>query len=131
MSSDIHVQEVSRLNLSLVENEISFQDILTSCYDKIQSNETKIRAWKYIIPIEQQLPPKVAECLRLCKLDAITATSKNIARQTVALLGNDSRTQTWLSLSPSITSLLVDLGCERVITASEPSFDALVALKLA
>jgi uroporphyrinogen-III synthase len=79
----------------------------------------------------QQLPPKVAECLRLGKLDAITATSKNIARQTVALLGNESRTQTWLSLSPSITSLLVDLGCERVITASEPSFDALVALKLA
>ena len=59
MSSDIHVQDVSRLNLSLVENEISFQEILTSCYDKIQSNEAKIRAWKYIIPIEQQLPPKV------------------------------------------------------------------------
>ena len=33
--------------------------MITSCYDKIQSNETKIRAWKYIIPIEQQLPPKV------------------------------------------------------------------------
>ena len=60
MSSDIHLQEIPNLNLSLLENRIEFQDILSSCYEKIESNEAEIRAWKYIIPRETQLPPKVA-----------------------------------------------------------------------
>jgi Asp-tRNA(Asn)/Glu-tRNA(Gln) amidotransferase A subunit family amidase len=59
MNSDIHIQDISGLNSSLVENKISFQDILASCYGKIQSNEDVIRAWKYIIPAERQLPPNV------------------------------------------------------------------------
>jgi uroporphyrinogen III methyltransferase / synthase len=62
------------------------------------------------------------------EVDAITATSRNIANQTVALLGELSRKQKWLSLSPAITARLNELGCENVITASTPSFDALVEL---
>lgn len=59
MSKNIHLQEISSLNLSLKENRIGFQDILSSCYEKIQSNEAEIRAWKYLIPKEMQIPPKV------------------------------------------------------------------------
>lgn len=63
MSSDIHLQEISGLNLSLVENRVGFEDVLSSCYEKIDSNEAEIRAWKYIIPREMQLPPKVVGSL--------------------------------------------------------------------
>jgi len=59
MSSDIHLQEITGLNLSLIQNEVDFQDILTSCYEKIQSNESGIHAWKYLIPRNTQSPPKV------------------------------------------------------------------------
>ena len=58
----------------------------------------------------------------------ITATSRNIASQAVALLGGRSRDQKWLSLSPSITARLYELGCTNVQTAREPNFDALVEL---
>jgi uroporphyrinogen-III synthase len=61
-------------------------------------------------------------------IHAITATSKNIATQTVTLLGELSRSQKWLSLSPSITAKLHELGCDNVQTAREPSFDAMVEL---
>lgn len=59
MNSNIHLQEISSLNASLMENRIGFQDILSSCYEKIESAEAEIRAWKYLIPREMQLPPKV------------------------------------------------------------------------
>lgn len=125
---DLLVQECAGKRFLFVRNP----DGETSAMSRLSTSQATVEILDvYRQSLVQQLPPKVADCLRLGKLDAITATSKNIARQTVALLGNESRTQTWLSLSPSITSLLVDLGCERVITASEPSFDALVALKLA
>jgi len=67
MSSDIHLQEISGLNLSLVENRVGFEDVLSSCYEKIDSNEAETRAWKYIIPREMQLPPKfVGPLFGLC-----------------------------------------------------------------
>ena len=62
------------------------------------------------------------------EIDAVTATSKNIATQTVRLLGDLSHRQKWLSLSPSITARLHELGCDHVQTAREPSFDAMVEL---
>ncbi len=64
------------------------------------------------------------------EIDAITATSSNIASQSFKLLGELSRKQKWLSLSPSITARLRELGCNNVQTAREPSFDALVELSL-
>ncbi len=64
------------------------------------------------------------------EIDAITATSCNIASHSVMLLGELSRKQKWLSLSPSITAKLHELGCTDVQTAKEPSFDALVELSL-
>lgn len=74
------------------------------------------------------LPAEWLGRIKSGEIHAITATSKNIATQTVALLGESSRDQKWLSLSPAITARLHDLGCENVETAREPSFDALVDL---
>lgn len=59
MSSDLHLSDISDLNLMLLEGNVEFQDILTSCYTKIKSNELEIRAWKYIIPRELQHPTSV------------------------------------------------------------------------
>ena len=83
--------------------------------------------------IYHQLPAQELSAEWLSRVDsgeihAITATSKNIASHTVALLGERSRNQNWLSLSPAITARLHDLGCMHVETASEPSLDALVDL---
>ncbi len=74
------------------------------------------------------LPGEWILSLERGEIHAITATSKNIARQTVTLLGDLSRRQKWLSLSPSITAKLHELGCDHVRTAREPSFDAMVEL---
>ena len=74
------------------------------------------------------LPPSWLRSLEAGEIDAITATSRNIATQTIALLGDRSRQQRWLSLSPSITACLLELGCENVQTARTPSFDALTEL---
>ena len=63
MSSDIHLQEITSLNLALVENRIAFEDVLLSCYKNIDSSEAEIRAWKYIVPRERHLPPKVVGAL--------------------------------------------------------------------
>jgi Asp-tRNA(Asn)/Glu-tRNA(Gln) amidotransferase A subunit family amidase len=57
MSSEIHLQEISNLNSFLNENSGRFQEILTSCYGKIKTNESDIRAWEYIVPREMQQPP--------------------------------------------------------------------------
>ena len=80
-----------------------------------------------------QLPTRSLSSEWLTRLEsgeihAITATSKNIASCTVALLGERSRHQKWLSLSPAITARLHDLGCMNVETAREPSLDAMVEL---
>jgi uroporphyrinogen III methyltransferase / synthase len=64
------------------------------------------------------------------EIHAITATSKNIATQTVALLGDLGRNANWLSMSPAITASLKELGCKNVQTAREPSFEALVQLTM-
>ena len=74
------------------------------------------------------LPAEWLGRIKSGEIHAITATSKNIATHTVALLGESSRDQKWLSLSPAITAKLHDLGCANVETAREPSFDALVDL---
>ena len=74
------------------------------------------------------LPPSWLRSLEAGEIDAITATSRNIATQTVALLGDRSRQQRWLSLSPAITACLLELGCENVQTARTPSFEALTEL---
>ena len=74
------------------------------------------------------LPAEWIARLESGEMDAITATSKNIASQTVNLLGNLSPKQLWLSLSPSITARLKELGCSNVKTARHPSFDSLVEL---
>lgn len=75
-----------------------------------------------------ELPSAVAPYVLNHGFDAITATSKNIAQQTVALLGEASVQQHWLSLSPAISETLRGLGCVHVQTAREPSFEALVEL---
>ena len=59
MKSEVHLQEISRLNFSLIEGSIDFQQILDSCYQNIESSEAKIKAWTYVIPIKTQAPPKV------------------------------------------------------------------------
>ena len=79
------------------------------------------------IPIPT-LPTELISRIEAGEIHAITATSSNIASQAVALLGDLSRTQKWLSLSPAITAKLHELGCNKVQTARESSFDALVEL---
>ena len=79
------------------------------------------------IPIPT-LPTELISRIEAGEIHAITATSSNIASQAVALLGDLSRTQKWLSLSPAITARLHELGCNTVQTARESSFDALVEL---
>ncbi len=74
------------------------------------------------------LPTEWVSRLERGEIHAITATSKYIATQTVTLLGNVSRSHKWLSLSPSITASLHELGCDHVQTAREPSFDSMVEL---
>jgi len=69
----------------------------------------------------------IAQCAS-GEIHAIAVTSKNIADHTVALLGQVSRSQLWLSLTPAITARLHELGCIHVKTAREPSFDALMEL---
>jgi uroporphyrinogen III methyltransferase/synthase len=75
-----------------------------------------------------KLPEQVSNLVQSNQLHAITATSKNIAKQAVALLGQTAMDQNWLSLSPSISDCLRSLGCKNVLTANQPSFDDLVAL---
>ena len=74
------------------------------------------------------LPSSALKAIEAGEVDAITATSRNMASQVVALLGEVSHQQKWLSLSPRITARLHELGCKNVLTASNPSFDALVEL---
>lgn len=81
--------------------------------------------------VNGELPRSLLARVERGEIDAITATSKNIASATVELLGALGRDQQWLSLSPSITACLLELGCERILTASEPSFDAMAELVLA
>jgi uroporphyrinogen III methyltransferase / synthase len=76
------------------------------------------------------LSPTIAEKLRADRLDAVTATSKNIAKQTLTLLGPQAIRLTWLSLAPSISEYLKSAGCTKVLTASSPDFASLVELKL-
>jgi Asp-tRNA(Asn)/Glu-tRNA(Gln) amidotransferase A subunit family amidase len=59
MTSDIHLQEISNLNSSLIEKGIDFQQILDSCYQSIENSEAEIQAWTYVIPLNTQSPPKV------------------------------------------------------------------------
>ena len=79
------------------------------------------------VPVESLSTEWLAR-LKSGEIHAISATSRNIASQAVALLGSLSHDQKWLSLSPSITSRLQELGCSNVQTAREPSFDAMVEL---
>lgn len=76
------------------------------------------------VPVSS-IPNRLMERCRDGEVDAIVVTSKNIASQTVALLGECSRNQKWLSLAPAITERLHALGCTEVKTAREPTFDAL------
>jgi Asp-tRNA(Asn)/Glu-tRNA(Gln) amidotransferase A subunit family amidase len=59
VNSKLHLGDISGLNSSLMKNEIAFQDILTSCYEKIYSDESRIKAWEHIIPRESQFLPNV------------------------------------------------------------------------
>ena len=101
----------------------------TSAMDRL----TEAGALVVTMNIYHQLPAPSLSAEWLSRIEsgeihAITATSKNIATHAVKLLGERSRNQNWLSLSPSITAKLHDLGCAQVETAREPSLDALVDL---
>ena len=74
------------------------------------------------------VPPHILTRCAAGEIDAITVTSRNLASHAVALLGESSRKQHWLSLTSAITARLHELGCENVKTASEPSLDALARL---
>ena len=74
------------------------------------------------------LPQSILDLSQANGIDAITATSKNIARHTVGLLGKHSEQQNWLSMSKAITQTLHELGCKNVQTAREASFDGLTEL---
>jgi uroporphyrinogen III methyltransferase/synthase len=74
------------------------------------------------------IPKSLFEQALSHEIDAITVTSKNIARHTVRLLGEHSASQHWLSLSPAITAQLHELGCKDVLTAGEPNFESLIDL---
>lgn len=58
MSNDLHLQEISNLNPASNGNAYAFEEILTSCYTRINTNESEIRAWSYITPKESQTIPK-------------------------------------------------------------------------
>jgi uroporphyrinogen III methyltransferase/synthase len=79
--------------------------------------------------LKHELPSSVLKLLDTNQLDAVTATSKNIAKQAMELLGPSKTKVTWLSLSPSISDLLRQHGCEKILTAPEPSFEQLAALQ--
>ena len=53
MNSELHLQSISQLNHFLVKKEIDFEEVLISCYERIQVNESEVRAWKYVIPKEK------------------------------------------------------------------------------
>ncbi len=74
------------------------------------------------------LPDQLIDRCRAGEIHAIVVTSKNIANHTVTLLGQCSRSQQWISLTPAITTRLHELGCAGVKTAREPSFDAMLEL---
>ena len=59
MTSDIHLQEISDLNSSLIERNIDFKQILESCYQSIENSEADIQAWTFGTPLNTQSPPKV------------------------------------------------------------------------
>ncbi len=54
MSRDLHLEDIESIRSLLFNKETSQQEILKSCYDKIDSNENLIRAWETITPIEMQ-----------------------------------------------------------------------------
>ena len=79
--------------------------------------------------LTHELPRPIRKLLDTNQLDAVTATSKNIAKQAMELLGPLKTKVTWLSLSPSISDLLKQHGCQKILTAPEPSFEQLALLK--
>lgn len=76
------------------------------------------------------LPQSIQSLLYQDTLHAILATSKNIARQAVRMLGSHAQHQKWYSLAPSITDCLAELGCLHIKTAANASFESLVDLLL-
>jgi len=102
----------------------------TVAMDRLRASSAEVQS----LPVYQQvlqdsLPLSVRKLLELNKLDAVTATSKNIAKQAMQLLGPSRLKVTWLSLSNAISELLREHGCESVLTASEPSFEMLASLR--
>lgn len=78
--------------------------------------------------MQDSLPISIQKVLESNELDAVTATSRNIARRAAELLGPRKNQVTWLSLSPAITQQLQECGCDSIQTAAEPSFDCLAGL---
>jgi uroporphyrinogen-III synthase len=104
------------------QGETSAMDRLVSCEAIVESMDIYRQ-----VPVPE-LPKELLNALSLGKIHCITATSKNIARQTVSLLGHAARRYRWLCLSPSIAQCLSVLGCRDMLISPQPTFDALVAL---
>ena len=55
LNKDLHLQDILSINQSLKHGDLNFLDIISSCYNRIKKDETKINAWQEIIPIDKQI----------------------------------------------------------------------------
>ncbi len=52
MIKQLHLQDISSLNLSINTKKVNIKEIVNSCYSAIRKSEPEIHAWEYIIPEE-------------------------------------------------------------------------------
>jgi Asp-tRNA(Asn)/Glu-tRNA(Gln) amidotransferase A subunit family amidase len=67
MNSDIHLKNISDLEPLISNKSLSLQDIVDASYNRINSNENYINAWKHLIPLKNlKLPLIVGPLYGLC-----------------------------------------------------------------
>jgi uroporphyrinogen-III synthase len=77
------------------------------------------------VPVETW-PQQLTNELQASKIHGIVVTSQQIAVHAFRLAGDVGKSQTWFCLSQSVADSLVNLGCEDVLSAKEPSLESLV-----
>ena len=57
MRHDIHLTNISELNELILNKSINLQEVISSCYERVGTDESEIQAWKFLTPIESHNPP--------------------------------------------------------------------------
>ncbi len=118
---------VAGQRLLLVRNpdgkERLFEQLISagaSCTNLDVYHQREVDAW----------PADIVARVAQGKIDCVTATSSNIAKSAVRLLGSTAIDQQWICLAPGIAETLRSLGCSKLQTAPQASMASLVELMM-